>query len=117
MLGRDRCEAVRDEIGGQRVRAHRDIRIVRGHILHEVDAVELRLVLDVRTENRDPERSAKLTREVDETGGLLGVLWRDAAERDVVDGGEQQAEAEAADEERGARLRLAGLYREMAQAP
>ncbi len=84
---------------------------------HEIGAMIRDVSREIRAEHRDAERAAELAREIDQARRLLRFLRLEAAERDVVDRREEQAERGAANDQRGARVDFAGGGGEMAKSP
>ena len=92
-------------------------RIPHEEVLREIGAMVLHVSREIRAQHRDPERATELAREVDQPRRLLRLARLEAAERRVVDRREKQPHRGATNDERDARIALAGGGGEMAEDP
>ena len=87
--------ALRREADAIGVEALLKRRVARIHVRGEIGAVIRDVPRQIRAEHRDAEAAAELARQIDQPGRLLRLLRLQAAEGDVVDRREQQAERRA----------------------
>lgn len=92
-------------------------RVVGVHVGDEVISVQLCMRRYVVDENRDPERSSNLPRQINEPRRLLCLTRLERAVRDVVDGRKEETECDTANEQRDTGVVLASLGGEMCKLP